>query len=138
MGWRDGAYATVWPWTDKEGREHVVNSVSDKLSTAKISIRSRVKGTDEYETQFNNFVRFVGTSAAQKARMLKARDRIKLLRVEYIESMKDGKKYDNWMVYDFEIQDQNTSGSGSSYQRRSSPPPTVDDGEFDPEDRLPF
>ena len=137
MGWKDGAYATVWPYTGKDGREHVVNAISDKLSTAKISIRARIKGTDEYKTEFNDFVRFVGTAAAQKARSLKARDRIKLLRVEYIKDIRNGETYDNWMVYDFEIQDPNQPRTSGGHQRNTAPPPSVDDGEYGT-DELPF
>lgn len=137
MGWRNGAYATVWSWTDKTGKQRVVNSISDKLSTAKISIRVKDRRTDEYVTQFNNFVKFVGSVPAHKALGLKERDRIRLLEVDYIEDP-ERKKVDpnykgDFIVYDFEIQ--NDRRNGASRPATTSDQP-VD--EFDEPSELPF
>ena len=49
MGFRDGAYATVWEITD-EG----------KYASVRLSISRKDKQSGEYKTDFNSIVRFVG------------------------------------------------------------------------------
>ena len=68
MGFRKESYATVWS----------VETVSDTLTKARISISRKNKQTGEYETDFSGFVSFVGTAAAKKASLLKEKDRIRL------------------------------------------------------------
>lgn len=141
IGFRNGAYATVWPHRDKDGRERVVNPVSDRLTTARISISVKDRQTGEYRTEFSNFVKFAGTAAAQKARTLKAKDRIQLIRVDYYQSpgRNEGEYYDNWMVYEFEIQNDRNGPSTQSNPAPQRSSFEVNGDEFDPDDdRLPF
>ena len=128
----------MWAHKNRDGKDTVVDSVSDRLTTARISISRKDKNTGEYKTEFSKFVKFAGTAAARKALSLREKDRIRLLEVDYYESpgKNEGEYYQNFMVYDFEIQDRD------DYNRGSAPQParTVDDGEVDAEDdsRLPF
>lgn len=137
MGWRNGAYATVWAHKDKDGNSRVVDSISDRLTTARISISKKDKSTGEYRTEFSKFVKFAGSAAARKALSLREKDRIRLLEVEYYESRgkNEGEYYPNWMVYDFEIQDRDDDYTQSTASQMH----TVDEGynEAD-DDRLPF
>lgn len=138
MGWRNGAYATVWAHRDKEGKQRVVDAISDRMATVRISISRKDKNTGEYNTEFSKFVKFIGTGAVRKAMTLKERDRIKLLEIDYYETPKvsqpktEDDYYKNWVIYDFEIQDRDS--------RYSQPQqPAVDSGEVElDDDKLPF
>ena len=136
MGFRNGAYATVWAHRDKDGKMIVADSISDRLTTIRISISRKDKNTGEYKTEFSKFVKCAGTAAARKALSLQERDRIRLLEVDYYETPKDdGTYYPNFMVYDFEIQDRDDFNRGGAPQ----PAKTIDDGEVEPDDdHLPF
>lgn len=57
MGFRNGAYATIWE----------VKPVSDTNTKARISVSRKNKQTGQYETDFSGFVEFIGTAAASKA-----------------------------------------------------------------------
>ena len=138
MGWRTGAYATVWAHKDKDGRPRVIESISDRMASARISISRKDKNTGEYKTEFSKFVKFVGTGAVRKAMTLKERDRIKLLEIDYYETPKipepksEDDYYKNFVIYDFEIQDGNTRYSAPAQS-------AVDDGEVElDDDKLPF
>lgn len=138
MGWRTGAYATVWAHRDKEGKQRVVDAISDRMATVRISISRKDKNTGEYNTEFSKFVKFIGTGAVRKAMTLKERDRIKLLEIDYYETPKvpqpktEDDYYKNWVIYDFEIQDRD---SRYSQPQQSA----VDSGEVElDDDKLPF
>lgn len=136
MGWRNGAYATVWAHKDKDGNDRVVDSISDRLTSARISISRKDKNTGKYNTEFSKFVKFAGTSAARKALQLQERDRIRLLEVEYYEEpgKVKGEYYQNWMVYDFEIQERDRDFT----QQNAQPTPSVDEGYDEDDSHLPF
>lgn len=51
MGFRNGAYATIWE----------VKPVSDTNTKARISVSRKNKQTGQYETDFSGFVEFIGT-----------------------------------------------------------------------------
>lgn len=68
MGFRTGAYATVWS----------VEAFSDTMTKGRISVSRKNKQTGEYETEFSGYVGFLGTVAAKKALSLKERAKIKI------------------------------------------------------------
>lgn len=125
MGFRTGAYATVWS----------VEQISDVNTKCRISISRKDKNKDEYVTDFSGFVSFFGTAAANKAAGLKERDRIKLGDVD-VRTKYDKEKnvtYYNFNVYSFDMaSNANAPQSGGSTGGRA-----VDDGEMDDSD-LPF
>lgn len=125
MGFRTGAYATVWE----------VNPVFDTKTKCRISISRKKKDSTEYEEDFSGYVSFVGTAAAKKAACLKKGARIKLGDVDTSSKYDKEKKviYYNFKCFSFE--DAN-SGNSSSNAATDATQPVVDDGEVD--DRLPF
>lgn len=125
MGFRNGAYATVWE----------VEPKSDKLTKVRISISRKNKTTGEYIQDFNGYVSFLGTLSAGQALKLRERDRIKLGDVDTCSNYVKEKNttYYNFNVYSFEL----CTGQNSSSQPSNEPQPEVDDGEIDDGD-LPF
>lgn len=125
MGFRKDSYATVWS----------VETVSDTLTKARVSISRKNKNTGEYEQDFSGYVSFVGTAAAAKAAKLKEKDRVKLGDVDVSNryDKEKGKEYTTFKVFSFELQD----GSPSSAPAINNPVSVVDSGEPD-EDAFPF
>lgn len=124
MGFRSGAYATVWD----------VQTISDTLTKIRISISRKNKQTKKFEEEFSDFVACIGTSAAKKAACLKERDRIRLGDVDSTTSRNKEKniKYHNYKLFSFDVVE-NTNHETTDM---TDPQPDVDDG--DVEDRLPF
>ena len=125
MGFRTGAYATVWE----------VKPVFDTNTKCRISISRRKKDSTEYEEDFSGYVSFIGTAAAKKAACLKEGVRIKLGDVDISTKYDKEKKttYYNFKCFSFE--DANSSNTSSDTSTDATQP-VVDDGEVD--DRLPF
>lgn len=127
MGFRAGAYATVWN----------IEPVSNVNTKGRISISRKNKQSGEYETDFSGYVNFLGTSAASRALNLREKDRIKLkdVDVKNVYVKEKNATYYNCHIFDFETQDE----AGTQ-----TPPPSVDsfmsipdsDGEVEVE--LPF
>jgi len=92
MGFRTGAYATIWEVTPEK-------EFSTKLQ---ISI-SRKNKDGEYEQDFSGFVYANGTGAAKKAAQLQKKDRIRLGDVDVTTTYNKEKKvtYTNYKVYSF-------------------------------------
>ena len=107
MGFRNGAYATVWEVQNGSG-----NWIDVKLSTSK---KNRQSG--EYETDFNGFVRFIG-DAASKAAYLGEKSRIKIGECDVTNhySKEKGMTYTNYAVFSFEEADGGSSSGGGSQQ----------------------
>lgn len=122
MGFRKDAYCTVWEVTPK----------SDSLTQGRISISRKRRDTGEYETDFQGFVSFVGTAAANKALSLKEKDRIKLGDVDVTNKYDKEKNmtYTNYKIFGFEMAD----AADSSSSRTSM---NVEEGDVD-ESKLPF
>ena len=122
MGFRKDAYCTVWEVTPK----------SDSLTQGRISISRKRRDTGEYETDFQGFVSFVGTAAANKALSLKEKDRIKLGDVDVTNKYDKEKNmtYTNYKIFGFEMAD----ATDSSNSRTSM---NVEEGDID-ESKLPF
>lgn len=97
MGFRSGAYASVWR----------VESISPTLTKAQLSISRKNKDGD-YEQDFGSYVAFIGTAAAAKAARLTDKDRIKLGDVDVSTKYDKEKKimYTNFKVFSFETEDE--------------------------------
>lgn len=115
MAFRNGAYAVVWQVKKGNG-----NYTDVRLSTSK-----KNKQTDQYETDFSGFVRFIGT-AHQNAGNLKEKDRIKIGDCEVTNSYDKEKNviYTNFAVFSFE--DANGNG-GSASAAQKAPAKKKDD-----------
>lgn len=125
MGFRTGAYATVW----------AIEPVSETNTKIRISINRKNKESGEYEQDFSGFVACIGTAAARKASLLKERDRIKLGDVDCstFYNKEKGITYYNFKLFSFEVQEQKPQVDVTD------PQPTVDEGEPpEEEDGLPF
>lgn len=125
MGFRTGAYATVWEVKPSANYTDVRLSISRKNSI-----------TNEYETNFSGYTRFVG-EAHRNATNIKVRDRIKIggCDVQNRYDKEKGITYYTCVVFTFEPvesrQDNNSNENNSN-----STPPKDDKGFIDEE--LPF
>ena len=132
MGFRSGAYATVWS----------VERISDVNTKCRISISRKNRQTGEYTDDFNGFVSFFGTANASKALALKQRDRIRLGDVDVRSTYDREKKitYYNFNIYSFEMAGNFASSGGAQNVAESHVQQAIDsagDGDLD-DDRLPF
>ena len=96
MGFRNGAFATVWEV--REGR--------GKYTDVRISISRKDKNSGNYETDFSGYVRFIG-DAATDALGLQPKDRIKIGECETTNRYDKEKNvtYTNHAVFSFERAD---------------------------------
>lgn len=115
MAFRNGAYAVVWQ----------VNKGNGNYTDVRISTSKKNKQTDQYETDFSGFVRFIGT-AHQNAGSLKEKDRIKIGDCEVTNSYDKEKKvtYTNFAVFNFE----DANGNGAPTNNNQKQQPKKDDG----------
>lgn len=92
MGFRQGAYATVWEVSNK-----------GNISSVRLSVSKKDKETGEYSTEFSGFCTFIG-DAHKKAANLKERDKIKITEcdVSTYYDKKTQKNYTNFKVFKFE------------------------------------
>lgn len=113
MGFRTGAYATIWE----------VKNGNGNYTDVRLSISKKNKQTEQYETDFSGFVRFIGT-AHQKANTLKEKDRIKIGDCEVTNSYNKEKNvtYTNFAVFSFE--DANGNGGITNTNQPQSKPNT--------------
>lgn len=128
MGFRKEAFATIWS----------VESTSDTLTKARISISRKNKQTGEYDTDFSGFVSFVGTAAAKKAAGLKEKERIRLGDVDVTNKYDKERNttFTNFKIFSFEMAD---ASQNQQSQTATEPQTNVDSGEIDDSDsRLPF
>lgn len=115
MGFRTGAYATVWE----------VNPVSNVNTKGRISISRKDKNTGEYRDEFTGYVSFLGEATAKDALQLKNRDRIRLKDIDVNSKYDKERKtmFHNFNIFSFEHVQSLSSGGGSnsnSYSRSSS------------------
>lgn len=124
MGFRSGAWATVWE----------VKPISNTATDIRISISRKDKDSGEYVQDFSGFVRCIGTAAASKAAKLQERDRIKLgdTDVSTNYNKEKGVTYTNFKMFSFELPDESSDSRPASYTRE------VDDGEVQKDSPLPF
>lgn len=123
MGFRTGAYATVWETKQGNGN----------YTDARISISKKDRRTDQYVTDFSGFVRLVGT-AHQNAATLKERDRIKIGDCEVTNSYNKEKNvtYTNYAIFSYEDVNGGNANTASNGQGDFSTmaPPDEDDLPF--------
>lgn len=113
MGFRNGAFASVWSVEPGKGN----------FSKVRLSI-SRKNRDGKYEQDFAGFCTFVSQAHAKAAR-LKEKDRIRLGDVDVSNSYdKDKKKeYVNFKVFDFDMADEaNASAKAANHGQVSSNP----------------
>lgn len=128
MGFRTGAYCTVWD----------VDPKTDTFTKVRLSVSKKNKETGEYDTEFSGFVAFIGTAAAKKAAALGPKDRIKLGDVDVTTTYdrESKREYVNYKCFNFEMDSGTTSPTPE--KRYDDPQPAnVDAGDFSDE-RLPF
>ncbi len=131
MGFRVGNFMSVWS---------TELSKSGNTTRVRLSSSRKNKMTGEYEQDFSGFCTFIG-KAHEMAKSLQAKDRIKILECDvgttYNKEQK--KEYVNYKVFDFEMADGSTPGnaakSGSGKKKSAF---SVDDGEVDDQDSLPY
>ena len=128
MGFRNGAYATVWE----------TKSVSNTMTEARISISRKNKDAGGYTQDFGGFVTFIGTDNANKALKLKPRDRIKLDQVDVSTTYNAETKrnFTNFKVFSFESIGK-VGGNTSNSSSPAEPEPKEDEA-ISEEDDLPF
>lgn len=100
MGFRQGAYATVWEIAEE----------GDKFTKIRISTSRKNKKTDEYVTDFNGFVRLVGDAHENWGLISDAIERNDRCRIKLgacdVSNRYDkeaGREYVNYTVFDFEM-----------------------------------
>lgn len=129
MGFRNGAYATVWS----------VKSITNKITEVNLSISRKNKQDQKYETDFSGTVRFLGTSTANRALQLKRQDRIQLgdVDVSAIYDKDKKREYITYKVFSFDTVDNNHHDNGELKDLELEP-----SGDLDPVDEdgepLPF
>lgn len=108
MGFRIGAYATVWEIKDGSGN----------WTDVKLSISKKNRYTGEYETDFNSYIRFIG-GAAEKADRLTPRTRIKIGECDVTNhyDKEKGVTYTNYAVFDFEYADETDNRNDSDIEK---------------------
>lgn len=123
MGFRNGAFASVWS----------VESGKGNFTKVRLSI-SRKNKDGQYEQDFAGFCTFIAQAHA-KACQLKERDRIKLGDVDVSNTYdkEKQKEYVNFKVFSFEMAD-STDTAG---QAKMSPVANPTEGEND-EEESPF
>lgn len=126
MGFRTGAYCTVWS----------VEAGQGNFTKVRVSTSRKNKNTGEYEQDFSGFCTFVGHAHA-KAAKLKERDRIKLGDVDVTSSYnkEKAKEYINYVVFEYETLE-NAQSSGQAAQAGASSGENPTDG--DAGDNCPF
>lgn len=129
MGFRNGAYATVWDI--KPGRGNYTD--------VRLSIGRKDQTTGEYNNDFSGFCMFIGNARA-KAESLHERDRIQLKEVDVsnVYDKERQREYTNFKVFDFDRVESNFAPGGAPAPRNSAPP-TANTYEGDAGDEpLPF
>lgn len=103
MAFRNGSYAKVWKINTGKG-----NYTDVQLSTSK-----KNQQTDQYETDFSSYVRFIG-DAHKNAGSLTEGCRIKIGDCSVTNSYSKEKNttYTNYQVYTFELADGNNGSQG--------------------------
>lgn len=112
MGIRKDGIVTVWEIKQGNGN----------YTDVRVSSSKKNKQTDQYETDYSGYVRFVGT-AHQNAASLKEKDRIKIGDCEITNRYDKDKKitYTNVAVFSFEMAD----GAGASKAPAGRPNPAA-------------
>lgn len=119
MGFRNGAYATVWDIQPK----------SPKITVLRLSTSKKPRGSDEYVTDFSGFCACLGETVATAAKGLKVGDKIKLGEVETTSTYNKQTKenYVNYSIFSFERAESNQAKPQGNVDEPEVP--GIDDGE---------
>lgn len=146
MGFRTGAYATVWE----------AKPITPSHTKIKISISYKDKNTGEYNDDFSGFVSCFGSQTAAMAASLSPRSRIKLGDCDVSTSYDKEKRvgYTNFKLFTFELLNQSgngnqgynnqggnqnySNGQGNNYNDPSANQNTGHGQVDDSQERLPF
>ena len=103
MGFRNGAYATVWD----------INPGRGNYTDVRISIGRKDQTTGEYNNDFSGFCMFIGNARA-KAESLRERDRIQLKEIDVsnVYDKERQREYTNFKVFDFDRVESNFAPGG--------------------------
>lgn len=99
MGFRKGAYATVWEVRNDNG-----------YYTVRISTSRKDKQTGDYVSDFSGFARLLGNASTYGSK-LKEKDRIKIgdCDVSTYYDKQNHKNYTNFTIFDLELQNSSSS-----------------------------
>ena len=122
MGFKNGAYATVWDIQPK----------SPKVTVLRLSTSKKPRGEEEYVQDFSGFCSCVGETVATAAKGLKVGDRIKLGEVETTTTYVKEKNvtYTNYAIYSFDKVEPNNNHAGNDKDFANEPEVAgIDEGE---------
>lgn len=127
MGFRTGAYASIWS---------VEPNPAQPVTRGRISISKKNKKTEEYEQDFSGFVTFIG-EANTMARSLHEKDRIKICDCDVSTKYdKDkGVEYVNYKIFSFEMAD---GGTPAPKAPKANKQTAFDATEGEAEETVPF
>ena len=131
MGFRVGNFMSVWSTEP---------SKSGNTTRVRLSSSRKDQMTGEYKQDFSGFCTFIG-KAHEAAKNLQPKDRIKILGCDVgtTYNKEQQKEYVNYKVFDFEMADGSTpGGAAKSGGNKKKPAFSVDEGEVDDQDGLPF
>lgn len=123
MGFRPGAFATVWS----------ADPQSETRTKIRISISHKDKQTDEYVQDFSGFVTCAGSAVAKKAAKLKKGDRIKLGDTD-VQTRYDKEKeviYTNFFIFGFAADGDDDGGNTAAKPSKKKQQREVGDGNVD-------
>lgn len=144
MGFREGAFATVWEITNQ----------GDSFSKVRVSTSRKDKKTDEYVTDFNGFVSLIGEANKKLGLFERSLDedgrcRIRLGACDVSNRYdKDaGREFVNYTLFDFEMPDGSGSDAAEAPKEKKTPkggkkqkakPSALTEEESDEDGDLPF
>lgn len=128
MGFRSGAYATIWNVEDK-----------GKYTRVNLSISKKNRETDTYETDFSGFVNFVGKAHdAAASNSLKERDRIKIGECDVTTTYNRDTKTSTTRYAIFSFEKMDNADRKSNIKASNTKKDDVVDDDDDMNDDLPF
>ena len=152
MGFREGAWATVWEITDER----------DNFAKVRISTSRKDKKTDEYVTDFSGFVSLIGDAfkrlgeiAAELENNERCRIRLGACDVTNRYDKEREREYTNFLLFGFKLpgEDEDESdgekktggkkpakkqSTKSAGKKKAAPPPLNDEDEEGDGENLPF
>lgn len=115
MGFRNGAWATVWG---------VEETPSGKATRVRLSVGKRNGNTGKYVTDFSGFCIFIGDAHNAASQSLKEKDRIKLesCDVSTIYDKEKDKNYTTYKVFSYSLDDdkENTHRNNGNNNKMSA------------------
>jgi len=120
MGFRQGAYATVWE----------IKAQGDNFTKIRVSISRKNKKTDEWVNDFNGFVSLIGEAHKKADRLAdmigdgeRARIRLGSCDVSNRYDKDEEREYTNFTLFDFDFTDDLSSDSDEPSSEKSEKKP---------------